>query len=137
MGIFKEEEDTIKSRRKIRPCRTVSWKSGMISNGEEVTLRGQRRGKKNIEEEPQRTNTPSAEGIKDCSPVYRRKQKGSLVTPTRLRFDFAHFQAMTPEELEKVGESGKMKRFRRDPVAVTDIMDTEGSKEIRRDGSVR
>ena len=30
------------------------------------------------------------------------EQKGSLVTPTRLRFDFAHFASMTAEELEQV-----------------------------------
>lgn len=32
------------------------------------------------------------------------KQKGSLVAPDRLRFDFSHGAAMTPEELKKVEE---------------------------------
>ncbi len=56
------------------------------------------------------------------------EQKGSLVTPDRLRFDFAHFQQMSAEELKKVevmvGEEIKAAL----PV-VTQVMNLEEAKK--------
>lgn len=56
------------------------------------------------------------------------EQKGSLVTPDRLRFDFAHFQAMTEEELEKT-EALVNKEIQASLPVVTDIMDIEDAKK--------
>ena len=56
------------------------------------------------------------------------EQKGSLVTPDRLRFDFAHFQAMTPEEMEKVEKLVNQEIQEALPVR-TDIMDIEEDKK--------
>ena len=56
------------------------------------------------------------------------EQKGSLVTPDRLRFDFAHFQAMTPEEMEKVEKLVNQEIQEALPVR-TDIMDIEEAKK--------
>ena len=52
------------------------------------------------------------------------EQKGSLVTPDRLRFDFAHFSAMTPEELEKVENIVNTEIAKNVPV-VTEVMNIE------------
>ena len=56
------------------------------------------------------------------------EQKGSLVTPTRLRFDFAHFQAMTAEEIAKVEEIVNKEIQAAIPV-VTKVMPIEEAKK--------
>ena len=56
------------------------------------------------------------------------EQKGSLVTPDRLRFDFAHFQAMTPEELAQTEELVNREIAAALPVR-TDIMSIEDAKK--------
>ena len=55
------------------------------------------------------------------------EQKGSLVTPDRLRFDFAHFSAMTAEEIAKVEEIVNSEIAANHPV-VTQVMNIEEAK---------
>ncbi len=50
------------------------------------------------------------------------QQKGSLVAPDRLRFDFAHFQAMTPDELQSV-ERRVNEQIRLNAIAETQEME--------------
>ena len=56
------------------------------------------------------------------------EQKGSLVTPDRLRFDFAHFQPMTAEEIAEVEKLVNEKIQEALPVT-TQIMDIEEAKK--------
>jgi len=56
------------------------------------------------------------------------EQKGSLVTPDRLRFDFAHFQPMTAEEIEEV-EALVNKEIRAALPVTTDVMNIEDAKK--------
>ncbi len=56
------------------------------------------------------------------------EQKGSLVTPGRLRFDFAHFAPMTAEELARA-EALVNKEIQASLPVVTEIMNVEEAKK--------
>ena len=73
---------------------------GMIKNGDTVTLTVDEAYRKNICKNHSATHLLQ-KALKTVLGAHV-EQKGSLVTPDRLRFDFAQFQAMTPEEIEKV-----------------------------------
>ena len=56
------------------------------------------------------------------------EQKGSLVTPDRLRFDFVHFQSMSAEEIQQV-EDMVNAQIRAALDVVTDVMGIEDAKK--------
>ncbi|MBR2765387.1 MAG: alanine--tRNA ligase [Blautia sp.] len=74
--------------------------SGMLRNGETVTLQVE----KDLRADICRNHSATHLLQKALRTVLGThvEQKGSLVTADRLRFDFSHFQAMTPEEIQKV-----------------------------------
>ncbi len=76
--------------------------SGMLAAGETVSLKVNETSRRSTEKNHSATHllqkalrTVLGEHV---------EQAGSLVTPDRLRFDFTHFSAMTPEEIKRVEE---------------------------------
>ncbi len=56
-------------------------------------------------------------------------QMGSLVTPDRLRFDFSHYAALTPDQVERV-ESEVNERIRGDLPVETRVTDLEHARSL-------
>ena len=100
--------------------------SGMISTGDTVTLKVCTKGRKNTEKNHSATHLLQ-KALKMVLGSHV-EQKGSLVTPDRLRFDFAHFQAMTPAEIAEA-EALVNKEIQAGLCVHTDVMDIEEAKK--------
>lgn len=123
-GVF-AVEDTIKLRGgKFGHVGTMV--SGMISRGEQVSLEVNAQGRRNTEKNHSATHLLQ-KALKTVLGSHV-EQKGSLVTPDRLRFDFAHFQAMTNEEIARTEELVNQK-IQEGLSVVTDVMDIEDAKK--------
>ena len=100
--------------------------SGMISTGDSVSLKVNEGLRKDTEKNHSATHLLQ-KALKMVLGAHV-EQKGSLVTPDRLRFDFAHFQAMTPDELSRV-EALVNEEISAGLDVCTDIMDIEDAKK--------
>jgi alanyl-tRNA synthetase len=56
------------------------------------------------------------------------KQAGSLVAPERLRFDFSHFEAVSPEELERVEALANQQVLANEPVKAYEVSKAEAER---------
>ena len=123
-GIF-EVEETIKLRGG-KYGHVGVMKSGMISKGDNVVLEVCTAARKATEKNHSATHLLQ-KALKTVLGSHV-EQKGSLVTPGRLRFDFAHFAAMTAEELEQA-EALVNQEIQAQLEVRTDIMNIEEAKK--------
>ena len=118
-------EDTIKLRGG-KFGHVGHMESGMISSGETVSLKVNEEARKDTEKNHSATHLLQ-KALKTVLGSHV-EQKGSLVTPDRLRFDFAHFQPMTAEEIAEV-EALVNKEIRAALPVTTDVMNIEEAKK--------
>ena len=118
-------EDTIKLRGG-KFGHVGHMESGMLSKGETVSLKVNVTARKDIEKNHSATHLLQ-KALKEVLGSHV-EQKGSLVTADRLRFDFAHFTAMTAEEIEKA-EQIVNEQIQAALDVHTDIMDVEEAKK--------
>ncbi len=118
-------EDTIKLRGG-KFGHVGHMESGMLSVGEEVSLKVNASARRDTEKNHSATHLLQ-KALKTVLGSHV-EQKGSLVTPDRLRFDFAHFQAMTPEEIQQT-EALVNQQIQAGLSVKTDIMDIEDAKK--------
>ena len=123
-GVFRVE-DTIKLRGG-KYGHVGVMESGMISNGDEVTLKVDEQERKDTCKNHSATHLLQ-KALKTVLGAHV-EQKGSLVNPTRLRFDFTHFQAMTPEEIAET-EALVNKEIQAALPVTTQIMGIEEAKK--------
>ena len=123
-GVFRVE-DTIKLRGG-KYGHVGVMESGMISHGDEVTLKVDEQERKDTCKNHSATHLLQ-KALKTVLGAHV-EQKGSLVNPTRLRFDFAHFQAMTPEEIAET-EALVNKEIQAALPVTTQIMGIEEAKK--------
>ena len=99
---------------------------GMIKTGDVVTLKVDAAGRAGTSKNHSATHLLQ-KALKTVLGNHV-EQKGSLVTPDRLRFDFAHFQPMTAEEIAEVEKLVNEKIQEALPVT-TQVMDIEEAKK--------
>lgn len=97
-GEFKVEETINLKGGKIGHVGTMT--RGMLKTGDTVTLQVCTKGRADTCKNHSATHLLQ-KALKTVLGSHV-EQKGSLVTPDRLRFDFAHFSPMTQEEIEQV-----------------------------------
>ena len=100
--------------------------SGMLSVGEQVKLQVRESARRATEKNHSATHLLQ-KALKEVLGSHV-EQKGSLVTPDRLRFDFAHFTAMTAEELQQTEELVNQE-IQAQLEVCTDIMNIEDAKK--------